>query len=117
FAERLFQSSLGFVDVLAAFMGDRLGWYRALASGGPATPEELVARAGGAVRYAREWLEQQAVSGVLTVTPDGRFELPQGAAEVLTDENSLSYLAPMARMFGAAGAQLPALVAAYQSGG
>ena len=38
FAERLLQSSLGFVDVLAAHLGDRLGWYRALAAGGPATP-------------------------------------------------------------------------------
>jgi ubiquinone/menaquinone biosynthesis C-methylase UbiE len=117
FAERLFQSSLGFVDVLACFLGDRLGWYRALAAGGPATPDELVARAGGTLRYAREWLEQQAVSGVLTVESDGRFRLPEGAAEVLTDENSLSYLAPLARMFGAAGSQLPALTSAYRSGG
>ncbi len=117
FAERLFQSSLGFVDVLATFLGDRLGWYRALAEHGPATPEELVARAGGTVRYAREWLEQQAVTGVLTVDADGRFTLPAGAAEVLTDERSLAYLAPLARMFGAAGAQLPALVSAYRNGG
>ena len=33
FAERLFQSSLGFVEVLATYLGDRLGWYRALAAG------------------------------------------------------------------------------------
>ena len=38
FADRLFRSSLGFVDVLATYLGDRLGWYRALAAGGPATP-------------------------------------------------------------------------------
>jgi predicted O-methyltransferase YrrM len=117
FAERLFQSSLGFIDVLATFLGDRLGWYRALADGGPATPDELVARAGGDPRYAREWLEQQAVTGVLTVDPDGRFRLPAGAAEVLTDTGSLAHLAPLARMFGAAGAQLPSLLRAYQTGG
>ena len=117
YAEKLFQSSVAFVDVVAAYLGDRLGWYRALASGGPATAEELVARAGGSVRYAREWLEQQAVSGVLSVEPDGRFRLAEGPAEVLTDEQSLAYLAPLARMLGAAAAQLPALVEAYRTGG
>jgi 2-polyprenyl-3-methyl-5-hydroxy-6-metoxy-1,4-benzoquinol methylase len=117
YAEKLFQSSLGFVDVIAAFLGDRLGWYRALAVDGPATPEELVKRSGGSTRYAREWLEQQAVSGVLAVEPDGRFSLAAGPAEVLTDENSLNHLAPLARMLGAAAAQLPALVEAYRTGG
>jgi len=117
FAERLFQSTLGFVDVLATHLGDRLGWYRALAADGPATPEELVARAGGSLRYAREWLEQQAVTGVLAVEPDGRFRLPEGAADVLTNQDSLSYLAPLARMFAAASAQLPSLVDAYRSDG
>jgi 2-polyprenyl-3-methyl-5-hydroxy-6-metoxy-1,4-benzoquinol methylase len=117
FADRLFQSSLGFVDVLATYLGDRLGWYRALAAGGPATPEELIARSGGSPRYAREWLEQQAVTGVLTVEPDGRFRLPAGAAEVLTNQDSLAYLAPLARMLAAAGAQLPSLLDAYRSDG
>lgn len=116
FAERVFQSSLGLIDVLAIYLGDRLGWYRALVDG-PATPDELVDRAGGSARYAREWLEQQAVSGVLSVDPDGRFRLPPGPAEVLTDEESLSYLAPLARMLGAAGAQLPALLEAYRFDG
>ncbi len=117
FAERLFAASLSLIDVLAVFMGDRLGWYAALASGGPATPAELVARAGGSERYAREWLEQQAGAQILTVSDDGRFALPAGAAEVLTDGQSLNYLAPLARMFGAAAVQLPALVDAYRTGG
>ena len=117
YAEKLFQYAVAFVDIIAAYLGDRLGWYRALAAGGPATVDELVTRAGGSPRYAREWLEQQAVSGVLAVEPDGRFRLADGPAEVLTNENSLAYLAPLARMLGAAGAQLPALVDAYRTGG
>jgi ubiquinone/menaquinone biosynthesis C-methylase UbiE len=117
FGERLFGSTLHLIDVLAVYLGDRLGWYRALAEGGPATAAELVARAGGAERYAREWLEQQAGTGILTLEDDGRFALPPGAAEVLTDSASLSYLAPLARMFGAAAVQLPALVEAYRTGG
>jgi len=117
FADRLVGATLGLIDVLAVYLGDRLGWYRALASGGPATPAELVARAGGSERYAREWLEQQAGSGILTLARDGRFALPPGATEVLTDPESLSYLAPLARMLGAAAVQLPALLDAYRTGG
>ena len=116
FAERIFGAALNTFDVLAVAIGDRLGWYRALATG-PATPDELVSRAGGSARYAREWLEQQAATGYLTVSPDGRFALPPGAAEVLTDSDSLSYLTPLARMIGAAAAQLPALVEANRNGG
>jgi predicted O-methyltransferase YrrM len=117
FADRLFRSALGTAEVLSIYLGDRLGWYRALAEGGPATADELVARAGGAPRYAKEWLEQQASSGILTVDGDGRFVLPRGAAEVLTDTTSLNYLAPLARMLSAAATQLPALLDAYRTGG
>jgi 2-polyprenyl-3-methyl-5-hydroxy-6-metoxy-1,4-benzoquinol methylase len=117
FAERLFTAALNTAEVMSVYLGDRLGWYRALADGGPATAAELTGRAGGADRYAEEWLEQQAASGILTVTEDGRFALHPSAAEVLTDPDSLSYLAPLARMLCAAGMQLPALVEAYRTGG
>ncbi|MGW6725957.1 class I SAM-dependent methyltransferase [Nocardia sp. NPDC055029] len=117
FADRLFGAALGTIDLLAVHLGDRLGWYRALADGGPADAVELTERAGGDLRYAQEWLEQQAATGMLTVGADGRFALPAGAAEVLTDQNSLNYLAPLARMLAGAAVQLPALVRAYRDGG
>ena len=116
-AARVLSAALGAVDVLAIYLGDRLGWYRSLAVDGPATPEELAERTGASARYAREWLEQQAVSGLLEVDRDRRFVLGTAAAEVLTDEASLSYLAPLARMLAAAGGQLPELLQAYRSGG
>jgi SAM-dependent methyltransferase len=117
FADRIFASTLGTIEVMTVYLGDRLGWYAALADHGPASPDELAARTGTSPRYAREWLEQQASSGILTLDPEGRFALPAEAAEVLTDPHSLSYLAPLARMFGAVGPQLPALVDAYRTGG
>ncbi|MGH8887496.1 MAG: hypothetical protein ACRDYX_20475 [Egibacteraceae bacterium] len=43
------------------YLGLRLDLYAALRDGGPATPAGLAARAGIDERYAREWLEQQAV--------------------------------------------------------
>jgi predicted O-methyltransferase YrrM len=122
FAERLFAASLGTLDLFSAYLGDRLGWYRSLALTGPATSMELATRTGTDERYAREWLEQQAVTGVLVVHQDGegaaaRFELPAGPAEVLTDASSLSYLGPIARMIAASAVQLPALLHAYRTGG
>ncbi|MFE7743484.1 class I SAM-dependent methyltransferase [Nocardia sp. NPDC057455] len=117
FADRLVASALGAIDMLAIHLGDRMGWYRVLAEHGPTDAVELTRHAGGDERYAQEWLEQQAATGILAVTPDHRFELPHGAAEVLTDATSLNYLAPLARMLAAAAVQTPALVRAYRDGG
>ena len=121
--ERIFGALLGTVDILAVFLGDRLGWYRSLVDDGPATPVQLAQRTGTHPRYAREWLEQQAVTGLLTLDrldddPDARvYSIPSSTAEVMTDVTSLSYLAPFARMFAAVGPQLPALLEAYRNGG
>ena len=119
-AGKVFSSGLGMVDTLAVYVGDRMGWYKALAEGGPATPAELVSRTGGDERYAREWLEQQAVTGYLEVDENGsgrRFAIPPGVAEVMTDESSLAFLAPLARMLTASAAQMPKLMDAYRNGG
>src|SRR5918999_308187 len=72
-AERIFQNSVGVLEILSIYVGDRLGLYRALADGGDVTASELAAVTGTHVRYTREWLEQQAVSGILEVQ-DGRVE-------------------------------------------
>lgn len=122
FADRIAQALLGWAELNAMYLGDRLGWYRSLAEQGPANAAELAERTATSPRYAREWLEQQAVTGILIAddTRDAarrRFTLPVGAAEALVDEHSLAYTGPLARMAGAVGAQLPALVEAYRTGG
>lgn len=61
-AGRLFSSLVDAFDLFAVYLGDRLGYYRALATD-PVTSGELAAATGTAERYAREWLEQQAVTG------------------------------------------------------
>lgn len=122
-AERLFGSLLGTVEIMSVYLGDRLGWYRSLVQEGPATASELAARTGTQPRYAREWLEQQAVCGLLRVESDGdaaetrRYAIPDSTAEVMTDATSLAYLAPVGRMFGAVGPALPKLLEAYRNGG
>jgi len=44
-------------------IGDRLGLYKGLASGGPQTSAELAKRTGTSERYVREWLSAQAAGG------------------------------------------------------
>lgn len=69
-AARLLEAGLGALDLLAVHLGDQLGWYRVLAGAGPLTSAELAAASGTAERYAREWLEQQAVSRLLDVVSE-----------------------------------------------
>ena len=74
-------------------MGDKLGFYRALAGAGPLSPADLAARTGTAERYVREWLSAQAAGGFVSYDPDsGRFTLPPEQAVALTDASSPAYL-------------------------
>jgi hypothetical protein len=61
--ERLFHAGIAVLEMLSIYVGDRLGLYRALAENGPLTTSQLGRSAGIHERYAREWLEQQAVLG------------------------------------------------------
>lgn len=121
FAERVFGAALGAIETFSIYVGERMGWYRALADGGAQTPTQLAERTGCQERYVREWLEQQAVYGILAFSEDDeggrRFSVPAGVQEVLLDERSLSYLGPLPRMFAAAGAALPQLLDVYRNGG
>ncbi len=53
-------------------MGDKLGYYRALADHGPLTPAELAERTDTGEHYAREWLNAQAAGGYVTYDPATR---------------------------------------------
>lgn len=83
----------GALSVPLVRLGDRLGLYRALHSGGPMTPGELAARTSIAERYAREWLSHQAASGYLAYDPaTGRFALPPEQAMVFALPDSPVYM-------------------------
>jgi SAM-dependent methyltransferase len=123
FLDRILESTAGAFNVFTMYIGDRLGFYRALAEGGPSTSAELATRTGTNERYAREWLEQQTIAGVLAVedaaiAPEARrFSLPPAHAEVLVERDSLNYLAPLARMVVAAGHPMESILQAYRNGG
>ncbi|MGH9370574.1 MAG: SAM-dependent methyltransferase, partial [Vicinamibacterales bacterium] len=60
---RLLHSTIQTLEIFSIYLGKELGLYAALSSGAPLTPPELARATGIAPRYAREWLEQQAVAG------------------------------------------------------
>ena len=121
--ERVFHGGIAVLEMLSIYVGDRLGLYRALAQNGPLTSTQLAQSAGIDERYAREWLEQQAVAGILEVatqSTDGTkraYRLPPGHAEVLLESDSLNYLLPITWAIPGLAATLPALLTAYRRGG
>ena len=123
FAERLFTAALGAQEAQAAYLGERLGYYATLADGAWLTSGELAERTSTSERYAREWLEHQAVAHYVEVDDpaapalDRRYHLPAARAEVLTDELSPAYVAPLAHITVTLGRSIDELVEAYRTGG
>jgi SAM-dependent methyltransferase len=77
-------------------MGDKLGYYRIMASNGPVSPAELAERSGTAEPYVREWLNAQAAGGYVTYDPSsGCYTLPVEHAVALTVEDSPAFLPGM----------------------
>jgi 2-polyprenyl-3-methyl-5-hydroxy-6-metoxy-1,4-benzoquinol methylase len=133
--QRLMDATVGTLELYAVHLGRRLGLYDALDRHGPQTAAGLAERTGIHPRYAREWLEQQAVAGYLTVTPDGpagttattattgttgaagrRFELPAEHRGALVDPLDGDHLAPFAGMVVGIANALDEVVEAYRSG-
>ena len=122
-AERLFGATLGALELFSVYLGAELGLYRTLAEQGPLGPAGLAERAGVAERYAREWLEQQAVAGLLEVDDaearpeERRYQLPAEHARVLADPDDPAHAAPFAHMLAGIGGVLPQVAQAYRTGG
>jgi len=65
FTGRVLTDTAAAATVVMAALGDRLGLFKQLARGGPATSGELASRAGLSERYVREWLDGMRAAGYL----------------------------------------------------
>ena len=121
-ADRLFQATVATMELFGVYLGKRLGLYETLHAKGPLTGAGLAAAAGIAERYAREWLEQQAVAGFVAVDdatrPAGerRYRLPAEHAGVLVDPDHAAHVAPFAEMVAGVGGALQQVIEAYRTG-
>jgi SAM-dependent methyltransferase len=97
-------------------IGDRLGLYRALATG-PATAAELADRTSTHERYVAEWLAAQAASGYVSYDPtSGRFWLSEEQAFALANEDGPMYLPGAFQVMVAAVKDEPKVTQAFRSG-
>lgn len=123
FAERLFGAAVETLNIFTIFIGDQLGYYEVLSRNSPMTARELASRTGTHERYVREWLEQQTAAGILEVEDAAaaedqrRFLLPPGYDEVLTDPDSLNYLAPLSQAAVGIVAAIDRLPEVFRTGG
>ena len=120
---RMTAATIDALELLHVYVGVRLGLYDILAKEGQMSSSELAKAAGISERYAREWLEQQAVAGMIDAERGAgeglhrRYSLPPEHAEVLTDVDSVNYLAPFAQgVMGIAGV-MPEVLEAFRTGG
>ena len=93
FMQHVLGDAAGLMASTLATLGDRLGLFRALASSGPATSDELAAAAEVNERYAREWLLGMHAAGYVERDGDaGRYSLPPEHAQVLAVEGGPAFL-------------------------
>lgn len=122
FSEKIFESALGALELPIISMGRNLGLYEALRGGGGLTAAALGARAGVDSRYAREWLEHQAVSGIVTVddparpAEDRRYTLPESHAVALLDEEHPAFVGALAEFSPVIARTLDQVTDAFRTG-
>ena len=81
----------GTMTAVMIHLGDRMGFYRALADGNARSSQQLADELSLDERWVREWLHQQAAAGILQ-HEDGSFRLDEETAVLLSNENHPAFL-------------------------
>jgi 2-polyprenyl-3-methyl-5-hydroxy-6-metoxy-1,4-benzoquinol methylase len=121
-AERVFEAANEAAYLAAIHIGRELGLYAALRAGGPATSGDLAERTATDERYVREWLEHQAVGGLVAVDDpatgarERRYALPAGHGEALLDHTSPHSSGPLAQFAAGMTQSLDHTMAAFRTG-
>lgn len=119
--DRLISATTGALEIFSIHLGRRLGLYEALATD-PLTAGELAQAAGIDPRYAREWLEQQAVAGFLSVDDptkgagERRYGLDEDTRAVFVEAEDPRHVSPLADIVAGIGMTLDKVASAYRSG-
>ena len=98
-------------------IGDRLGLYRAMGDGHPATAESLAEQTGTDPRYVREWLSAQAAGGYADydATTD-TFRLSPEQSFALAQEGSPAFVAGAFQLATALVRDQDTIAQAFQTG-
>lgn len=97
-------------------IGEKLGLYKALASG-PMSPAELADRTGTDERYLREWLASQAAGGYISYDEKThKFSLSAEQAFTLATEDSPAYLPGAFELALGSLAAVPRIAESFRTG-
>ena len=98
-------------------LGDKLGLYRAIASDGPLSTEELADKTGTTERYVREWCAAQAGSGYIEFDSDkNKFSMSPEQQAVLADPDSPTCMTGGYYAIGSMFIDEPKITHAFQTG-
>jgi 2-polyprenyl-3-methyl-5-hydroxy-6-metoxy-1,4-benzoquinol methylase len=105
------------ITAASVITGDKLGLYKALASGGAMTSVELAQSTQTHERYVREWLANQAAAGYLDYDPaTRRFSLPAEHVPLFADDASEVNMCGMFGMGQPLFADEPKITEAFKTG-
>jgi 2-polyprenyl-3-methyl-5-hydroxy-6-metoxy-1,4-benzoquinol methylase len=116
FMEHVLGDAAGLMAATLATLGDRLGLFKALASSGPASSDELAAAAQVNERYAREWLRGMHAAGYVE-RDGGRYVLPHEHGQVLAAEGGPAFLGGAFQLTFGYLRTIDRLTEAFRSGG
>jgi 2-polyprenyl-3-methyl-5-hydroxy-6-metoxy-1,4-benzoquinol methylase len=118
FMGRMVGYMTGAAACLGIWLGDELGLYRALASDGARSADEVAERAGCNPRLVREWLDGQVAAGLLEYEEQSdRYSISGEAGMALADENSPAFTARGMNALGSMFRDMDKLKAAYTGDG
>lgn len=116
-AERIIEHTNAAYFVGAAYIGDRLGLFQAMAGTGPLTAKQLAEKTGLNERYVLEWLRAVASARYIDYHPESNaFEMPREHVAVLVDEDSPTFSAGFIEATVPDISMVPRVLAAFRSG-
>jgi 2-polyprenyl-3-methyl-5-hydroxy-6-metoxy-1,4-benzoquinol methylase len=106
------------LTVALAYIGDRLGVFKLMASGESMTSRQIAERTGLNERYIREWASTMAAAGYIEYKPaDVSFRMNPAQAMVLAQEDNTFFTGGAFQYAVACYRQIGKLMDAFRSGG
>lgn len=116
-AMRIIEDTNAAYFVGVAYIGDRLGLFKAMAGAGPLSAKQIAAKAGLNERYILEWLRTMASARYIDYHPESNaFELAREQAAVLVDEDSPNFSAGLIEGMVPDIIMAPRVMGAFRSG-
>jgi SAM-dependent methyltransferase len=103
--------------VAGAYIGDRLGLFKAMAGAGPLSAKSLAEKTELNERYVLEWLRSMAAARYIDYRPESNaFEMSPDQVAVLVDENSPTFSTGIVEGTVPDILMVPRVLAAFRSG-